>query len=58
MKRKEFELEWFVYVHGFNCNGFQKMNIFNNFRFNNFYNYICYFSWFNTIYAIIYCIFF
>ena len=33
MKRKEFELEWFVYVHGVNCNGFRKMNIFNHFRF-------------------------
>ena len=33
MKRKEFELEWFVYVHGVNCNGFRKRNIFNHFRF-------------------------
>ena len=33
MKRKKIELEWFVYVHGVNCNGFRKMNIFNHFRF-------------------------
>ena len=33
MKRKEFELEWLVYVHGVKCNGFRKMNIFNHFRF-------------------------
>ena len=33
MKRKKFELEWFVYVHGFNCNGFRKMNIFEHFKF-------------------------
>ena len=33
MKKKKFELEWFVYVHGVNCNGFRKMNIFNHFRF-------------------------
>ena len=26
MKRKEFELEWFVYVHGVNCNIFRKMD--------------------------------
>ena len=33
MKRKKFELEWFVYVHGYNCSGFRKMNIFNHFKF-------------------------
>ena len=33
MKRKNFELEWFVYVHGVNYNGFRKRNIFNHFRF-------------------------
>ena len=33
MKRKKFEMEWFVYVYGLNCTGFQKMNIFNHFRF-------------------------
>ena len=33
MKKKKFELEWFVYAHGVNCNGFRKMNIFNHFRF-------------------------
>ena len=33
MKRKKFELEWFVYVYGFNSNGLQKMNIFNHFEF-------------------------
>ena len=33
MKRKKFELEWFVYVHGLNCNGFRKMNIFDHFKF-------------------------
>ena len=33
MKRKNFELEWFVYVHGYNCSGFRKMNIFDHFKF-------------------------
>ena len=33
MKRKKFELEWFVYAYGFNSNGLQKMNIFNHFEF-------------------------
>ena len=33
MKRKKFELEWFVYVHGYNCSGFRKMNIFDHFKF-------------------------
>ena len=33
MKRKKFEMEWFVYVYGLNCSGFRKMNIFNHFRF-------------------------
>ena len=33
MKKKKFELEWFLYVHGVNCNGLRKMNIFNHFRF-------------------------
>ena len=27
MKRKKFEMEWFVYVYGLNCSGFRKMNI-------------------------------
>ena len=33
MKRKKFEMEWFVYIHGLNRSGFRKMNIFNHFRF-------------------------
>lgn len=33
MKRKKIELEWFVYVHGLNCNGFRKENVFNNIKF-------------------------
>ena len=33
MKRKKFEMEWFVYVYGPSRNGFRKMNIFNHFRF-------------------------
>ncbi len=33
MKRKKIELEWFVYVHGLNCNGFWKENVFNNIKF-------------------------
>ena len=33
MKRKKFELEWFVYVNGYNCSGFRKMNIFDHFKF-------------------------
>ena len=33
MKRKKFEMEWFVFIYGLNCNGFRKMNIFNHFRF-------------------------
>ena len=32
-EEKKIELEWFVYVHGFNCSGFRKMNIFNHFKF-------------------------
>ena len=33
MKRKKFDMEWFVYIHGINCNEFRKMNIFNHLRF-------------------------
>ena len=31
-EEKKYKLEWFVYVNGYNCNGFRKMNIFNHFK--------------------------